>query len=74
MRYSLACIHALRGDHDHAFHWLDEAIASGWNVAQIPAHDPLLGTLRDDPRFQSALDRMEADLAPIRDRVEREGL
>ncbi|MGH7575471.1 MAG: tetratricopeptide repeat protein [Longimicrobiales bacterium] len=73
-QHSLAVIHSLRGERDEAFHWLQEAIRSGWNQAAIlPGHDPLLDTLHDDARFRSALDRIGRDLDSMRARVEREG-
>jgi hypothetical protein len=48
-------------------------VEGGWKLVMVAARDPLLESLRDDPRFQAALDRMEAALAPMRERVEREG-
>lgn len=72
LRYSLAAIYAMRGEHDRAFHWLDEAIRGGWIVARTTARDPLLEGLQGDARFQMALGRMERALAPMRERVERE--
>lgn len=73
LRYSLAAIYAMRGEHDRAFHWLDEAISGGWIVARTTERDPLLEGLHGDARFQIALDRMEHALAPMRERVEQEG-
>jgi protein kinase/serine/threonine-protein kinase len=73
--HALAVIHGLRGERDEAFHWLEEAVRSGWNhAAVLPSADPLLDGLQGDTRFQSALDRMERDIASMRARVEREGL
>lgn len=74
LRYALACIHALRGQADTAFDWLDQAIEFGWNRALMTELDPLLENLRGDPRYESALDRMTQNLAAMRERVEGDEL
>ncbi len=71
--YALAGIHALRGESDAAFHWLDESIRAGWYGAVLTVDDPLLDNLRDDPRFPAVLERLEDSISPMRARVEREG-
>jgi adenylate cyclase len=73
LHYALAAIHALRGESDAAFHWLDEAIRAGWNGAKLTVDDPILDNIRGDPRFPAALEHLEEDISPMRARVEREG-
>jgi len=53
--YQAAVIANIRGDRDGAIGWLERAIASG-RVSADAAHDPELANLRDDPRFQKALE------------------
>jgi adenylate cyclase len=71
--YALAGIHAVRGESDAAFHWLDAAIRAGWYGAMLTLDDPLLDSLRDDPRFPTVLQRLEDGTASVRARVERQG-
>jgi TolB-like protein/class 3 adenylate cyclase/Tfp pilus assembly protein PilF len=72
--YILAMVHAGRGDKDAALHWLDEAYRRGWRLRWYLAWDPLFESLHDDPRFEQLLERMDADLTRMRERVRREGL
>jgi len=70
--YNLALIHFIRGEPDEGFLYLDAAVDVGWSVTQHMRLDPILDPVRDDPRYQSVLDRMEERLGPMRERVERE--
>ncbi len=69
----LARIHALHGEKDEALRWLKEAIARGVRNPLWLRRDPLLENLRDDPRFQQLLAELDAEVARMRERVEREG-
>ena len=58
--YELASVYALEGMKDEAFEWLEKAVALG-NENRTPfQHDPNLSSLRDDPRFQELLQKIEA--------------
>ncbi|MGE5179660.1 MAG: protein kinase domain-containing protein [Bacteroidota bacterium] len=49
--FQIAAIHAARGDIDHAFHWLDRAVAErDSGVAQVK-FEPIFRLLHDDPRW-----------------------
>lgn len=52
-KYYIACLYALRGDADHAFKYLEDAISKlrGFNTSRAKK-DPDLDNLRDDPRFK----------------------
>ena len=54
-RYNLACVYALAGDKDRAFECLENSITSRSWIE----NDPELASLRDDPRFQAILDRLD---------------
>ena len=59
--YDTACVHALRGEKDEAFRWLDKAVEAGWRGWPLGTRSPLLDSLRSDPRFQ----RIEAHLEEL---------
>jgi TolB-like protein/DNA-binding SARP family transcriptional activator/tetratricopeptide (TPR) repeat protein len=73
LRYSLAALHAIQGDREEAYRWLDEMIAAGWSHAPLLRWDPLLEALYGDIRFDRILASSDAELARQRARVEREG-
>lgn len=57
--YNAACVHALKGDAEAAFEWLDKAASFGMgDVAQLEG-DADLKSLRDDDRWQKVLARFE---------------
>ncbi|MFO1506123.1 MAG: winged helix-turn-helix domain-containing protein [Lysobacterales bacterium] len=49
--YGIARIHALRGDADKTFEWLDTDRKRGSHAAHYVLHDPFLLRFRDDPRL-----------------------
>ncbi len=49
--YQIAGVYALRGDPDRAFEWLDRALANRDPGITFLLYDPLLLTLRQDPRL-----------------------
>jgi TolB-like protein/Tfp pilus assembly protein PilF len=53
--YQVAVIHAWRGDADQAFAWLERARAQHDGALVFTMRDPLLQSLRDDPRFAAFL-------------------
>jgi tetratricopeptide (TPR) repeat protein len=59
--YDTACAHALRGEKDEAFRWLDKAVETGWRGWPLGTRSPLLDSLRSDPRFR----RIEAHLEEL---------
>jgi adenylate cyclase len=70
--YSMAAVHNLRGNRDEAFRWLERAIDHGSGSAVLSL-DPVFENLHDDPRFTALTRRVDADIATMRARVEREG-
>jgi TolB-like protein/lipoprotein NlpI/predicted Ser/Thr protein kinase len=59
--YDTACVHALRGEKDEAFRWLDKAVEAGWRGWPLGTRNPLLDSMRSDPRFH----RIEARLKEL---------
>jgi TolB-like protein len=58
MAYQIACVYAGRKDLDGAFHWLERAYKQrdgGLNDLKV---DPLLAKVRDDPRYNALLRKM----------------
>jgi beta-lactamase regulating signal transducer with metallopeptidase domain/tetratricopeptide (TPR) repeat protein len=56
--YNIACAHALQGNVDAAFEWLQRAEASGFKLAQYLDEDEDLDALRGDPRFKALSARL----------------
>ena len=56
--YNLGCSLALVGDKDQAFTTLEEAVHRGYLDADWMSRDQDLEGLRDDPRFDSLLQRV----------------
>ena len=57
---SIAVVHAYRGEVGQAFEWLDKAIAArDITLVHTLAHEPLLASLRADPRYSALLRKMQ---------------
>jgi serine/threonine protein kinase/tetratricopeptide (TPR) repeat protein len=72
--YWLASAFALEGESDEAFMWLERAIGLGREDRSWFEMDPDWAALRDDPRFQSLMNKIEAgrgeqDVTSTPDRV-----
>jgi TolB-like protein/Tfp pilus assembly protein PilF len=66
--YNLAYVHAMRGNADKAFEWLDRAVRSRDPGLSDVAVDPLFGKIHDDPRwlpFLRSIGRAPEQLAAI---------
>jgi len=58
LAYQIAEVHAALGDADQAFHWLEKALEHrDPGIAEIKV-DPLLASLRSDPRYAGLLARL----------------
>ena len=62
----LAAIHALRGEKEAALTEYERAYTAGWRFLTQTRLNPALESLRDEPKFQTLLERMKADLAMMR--------
>jgi len=58
--YDLGCFHALLGEFDAAFEWLQKAADSGWDRARTMEADVDLVALRNDPRYPPLLEKVRA--------------
>lgn len=57
--YNVACTYSRLGDKDEAIELLDRALQQGYGHRAWLANDPDFTSLRDDPRFQELLDRLD---------------
>ena len=69
----IAAVHALRGETTAALDELDRAYAAGWRDGRTLAIDPLLTSVRPEPRFRQLLSRIEADVASMRVKADYSG-
>jgi len=65
-RYNLACKHALAGERDAAFEWLDKAVAAGFGSVDTMEKDPDLASLRADARWPGAVQKARARANPCK--------
>jgi len=54
-----------------ALGFLEDAVEAGFRDNRWPMIDPVMDTVRDEPRFEALLDVMRQDVAEQRQRVER---
>jgi adenylate cyclase len=57
--YNVACAYSILGEHDTAIDLLDRAIEQGYGHRAWLEHDADLAPLREHPRFQSLLDKLD---------------
>jgi len=57
--YNVACVYSLLGQVETAMDCLEEAVTHGFSDRQWLMHDSDFDALRDNPRFQALLKRME---------------
>ncbi len=67
--FDTACVHALRGEKDEAFRWLEKAVEAGWRGWPLGTRSPLLDSLRSDPRFRQIESRLDTLVKEMRRRV-----
>jgi adenylate cyclase len=57
--FNIALVYAYRGERDQAFEWLERAVsARDLNLGHRFKYDPLLDSLRGDPRYKALLRKM----------------
>ncbi len=57
--YNTACFFAVKGDADRSIELLESAVDKGWGDKAWLETDSDLDAVRDDPRFQALLDRID---------------
>jgi TolB-like protein/Tfp pilus assembly protein PilF len=70
LSYDLAAVHALRGETDNALDRLEEAVRAGWRYYPVAVRDPLLESLRQEPRYREIMAGLAARIEESRRRVE----
>ena len=63
----VALVHAKLGDHEQAVQWVQRAVQGGHHSWYALVKHPWLQGLQADPRFQSDLAKIKADLDDVRD-------
>jgi len=65
-----AAVHAMRGDRAAAVEAFERAVDAGLREVALEKFDPLLASLRAEPRFVAAIRRIERDVTQMRKRVD----
>ena len=60
-QHDIACIYALLGERDEALRWLADAAHNGFPCWGFFERDPLLESLRGEPRFRGLMDELRAN-------------
>ncbi len=69
-RVGIAAVHALRGDHEAAYDWLQQTIDAGfYQYAELERH-PCFESLHGEERFQQMMDGVKAKVEEARRRVD----
>lgn len=63
VQYDVACIQALCGRVDDAMAWLEQAAHGGYPCHPFFEADPLLASLRSDPRFHRLMEELRSECA-----------
>ena len=71
--WEMASIHAARGELEQAIQWAERAYeTTGYRFPTFISIDPMFDRIRDDPRFQTLIGKMESDVEETRRRIELE--
>ena len=69
-RVGIAAVHALRGNREEAYRWLQQAIDAGfYPYAELERH-PCFETLRGEERFRRMMEGVRARVEEVRRRVD----
>ena len=68
--YDIAAIHAIQGNKEEAYIWLQKAIDFGWREYKLAQRDPWFENLHSEPRFQQMIAEIKAMIDEMRQRVE----
>jgi serine/threonine protein kinase/tetratricopeptide (TPR) repeat protein len=66
----IAAIHAVLGEREKALRWIGAGYRSGWRLYREMSRDPFFSSLRNDPEFLRIRQRIQADVAAMRQRVD----
>jgi eukaryotic-like serine/threonine-protein kinase len=69
----LARVRVLEGDREGALQAFEESVRRGWRLHNDGINNPILESLRGDPRYDRLMAEVKADVDRMRARVEREG-
>jgi len=66
--YNIACAHAMMGNRNAAFEWLEKSVDAGFDIGSYITGDEDLDSLRSDPRFKRFLDFADDEHKQKRDK------
>jgi tetratricopeptide (TPR) repeat protein len=69
IRYNIAGIHAVMGELDKAFIWLDRAVEAGWRDYRIGMIEPLFKNLGEDNRFEKRIEQVKELVTKAREQI-----
>ncbi|MFH1558321.1 MAG: PHB depolymerase family esterase [Pseudomonadota bacterium] len=69
VRFNLACVYALHGDHDKAVDWLTMAAKNGLHRVALIEKESDLDSVRDHPGYAAALERVKSNYERRRTRT-----
>lgn len=69
----LVRLRILQADRGEALRLFEQAVEQGWRLYNDRPNDPILNSLRGDPRYDRLMAEVKEDIAQQRARVEREG-
>jgi len=67
--WNMAYVQALRGNNQEALDWYEQAVEAGRRRYEWDELEPAFALLRDEPRFQAALDQQRQQRVDMRARV-----
>jgi TolB-like protein/Flp pilus assembly protein TadD len=70
----MAAIHAVQGNTELAYDWLEQVLDAGLRMPRTLAVDPMFASLRGQERFERIVERMALDVERRRANVERDGI
>ena len=68
-RWNMAFVQALRGNKQEALDWYEQAVEAGRRRYEWDELEPAFDLLRDEPRFQAALENQRQKREDMRARV-----
>jgi tetratricopeptide (TPR) repeat protein len=72
--YDIATIHAIQGNKEEAYKWLQKAIDAGWRFFRRGLTDPLFENLHEEEQFKQMMAHVKEIVDEMRKRIEEKNL